>query len=155
MATSSTTITKDNRLNAKPRGRSKRNIILEAIRSASLLNASKDATNEETEQLFFGHIAQRACNPEDQSSGMLLKLLTDKGWSSLKQTSELVNFDFDEGALPHIQATQVLKAASDGIIPPDIANTFISAIKSMIDIEEYTALKDRIEKLEAVLNGEP
>ena len=119
------------------------------------MDANKDATNEETEQLFFGHIAKRACNPEDQASGMLLKLLTDKGWSSLKQTSELVNFDFDEGALPHIQATQVLKAASDGIIPPDIANTFISAIKSMIDIEEYTALKDRIEKLEAVLNGEP
>ena len=46
-----------------------------------------------------------------------------------------------------------MSAAARGLIPPDIANTFIQSIKSMIDIEEYTSLKERIAKLEETLNG--
>ncbi|RKW71286.1 hypothetical protein, partial [Bacillus sp. L75] len=81
-------------------------------------------------------------------------LLADKGWASVKPSSEMINFNFDEDALPHIQAAQVMKAAAEGRIPPDIANTFIQSIKAMIDIEEYTDLKTRIENLEKVLAGE-
>ena len=47
-----------------------------------------------------------------------------------------------------------MKGIADGVIPPDIGAQFVSSIKSMIDIEEYTDLKERIEKLEATLNGE-
>jgi hypothetical protein len=36
---------------------------------------------------------------------------------------------------------------------PDIGTMFISSIKSMLEIEEYTELKARIDKIEAVLNG--
>ena len=36
----------------------------------------------------------------------------------------------------------------------DTGNTFIQSIKAMIDIEEYTDLKDRIDKLEKALNGQ-
>jgi hypothetical protein len=43
---------------------------------------------------------------------------------------------------------------SNGIIPPDVGALFIASIKSMVDIEENTDLKERIEKLEALLNGE-
>ena len=40
---------------------------------------------------------------------------------------------------------------NNGFIPPDIANTFIQSIKAMIDIEEYTSLKERIEAIEKSL----
>lgn len=147
-----TTLKKGDKL--PPRGRAKRTLILDAIIKESLLDLDKSATRDEAEGALFGHMAKRALTIDDQNSGMILKILMDKGWASLKSNSELVNFEFSKDAKPHVQAAQVLKAASDGVIPPDIANTFISAIKSMIEIEEYTDLKDRIVKLEAALSGE-
>ena len=55
---------------------------------------------------------------------------------------------------PHIQAAHVLAAIAEGEIPSDIGNVFVQSIKAMIDIEEYTDLKERIIKLEETLNGE-
>ena len=152
MAKSSTTFGEKNQPSTR-RGRSKRTLILEAIKETSLVGTSKDSTPEEVEVAFFKHVAERATNAEDNNSGMCLKLLADKGWASVKPSSECVSFDFDDKAEPHEQAAQVVKAASKGLIPPDIANTFVSSIKSMIDIHEYTELKQRIEKLEAVLDS--
>ena len=64
---------------------------------------------------------------------------------------EPVNFEFDKNASPAQQSIQVLDAAANGDIPPDVAQIFINAIKSNIDIEAATELKERIEKLEALL----
>lgn len=153
MAKSSTTLKRGDCL--PNRGKSKKNLILDMLRGKSLLDLSPGSTNDEAEQAFFHHIAKSAFNLEDANRGMCLKLLTDKGWASVKPSSELIEFEFDKDALPHVQAAQVMNAAARGLIPPDIANTFISSIKSMIDIEEYTDLKGRIEKMEAILNGEP
>lgn len=154
MAKSSTTITKENRDRVPGRGRSNKTIILEAMREASLIGLKESSTKEQSETAFFKHVAKSAFNPEDPNCGMCLKLLADKGWASVKPSSEMVGFEFDEKAKPYIQATQVMAAAAKGLIPPDIANTFIQSIKSMLDIEEVTLLKERIEKLEAALNGE-
>ena len=137
-----------------PRGKSKKTLILDTLKAKGLLKLRKNSTDEAAEMAFFGEIAQVAFNPEDKDRAMCLKLLADKGWASVKPSSELVSFDFDINALPHIQAAQVMDAAAAGQIPPDIANTFIQSIKSMIDIEEYTDLKERIVKLEAIINGE-
>jgi hypothetical protein len=152
MAKSNTTLKKGDNLPA--RGRSTKTLILETLREKGHLKLRKNSTKESAEKAFFNEIATAAFNLEDQNRGMCLKLLADKGWASVKPSSEMINFDFDPDSLPHIQAGQVMKAAAEGRIPPDIANTFIQSIKAMIDIEEYTDLKERIEKLEAVLNGE-
>ena len=157
MAKSSTTITKENRERIPGRGRSNKTIILEAMRSkavSGLLMLGKEPTKEQVETAFFESVAKIAFAPEDPNKGMCLKLLADKGWASVKPSSEMINFDFDEEALPHIQAAQVMAAAAKGQIPPDIANTFITSIKSMIDIEEFTELKRRIIDLEAAVNGD-
>jgi len=45
-------------------------------------------------------------------------------------------------------------AVANSQIAPDIGQMFVASIKSMIDIEEYTDLKERIEKLEKALSGE-
>lgn len=139
--------------NLPPRGRSNKTLILESIRESSLLELNKNSTKEEAEKAFFKHVANRAFNVEDQNSGMCLKLLGDKGWASVKPSSEMVVFDFSKDGKPFEQAAEVMYAASNGEIAPDIANTFIQSIKSMVDIEEYTNLKERIEKLEETLNG--
>lgn len=152
MANSTTTLKKGDNLPA--RGRSVKTIILEAIRENSHLDLTPESTKDEAEKAFFNHVAKSAFDLEDSNRGTCLTLLGNKGWPNLKPSNETVNFHFEPDSLPHIQAAQVLKAVSDGDLQPDIGNTFIQSIKAMIDIEEYTDLKERIEKLEAALNGE-
>ena len=65
----------------------------------------------------------------------------------------LVDFEFDENAAPNVQASQVMKAVSDGLIAPDSGQMFISSIASMLKIEEVTEIKDRLDKIEEALNG--
>ena len=64
----------------------------------------------------------------------------------------MVNFEFNPNAKPNEQANQVLQAVANSEIAPDIGQMFVSSIKSMIDIEEYTDLKDRIMALEKLIN---
>jgi len=153
MATSSTTFNTETQPGNR-RGKSNKTLILEMLREKSQLDLAKDSSKEDAEKAFFHHVAVRAFNAEDQSSGMCLKLLSDKGWASVKPSSEMVTFTFTKGAKPFQQASEVMYAASQGEIAPDIANTFIQSIKSMVDIEENTDLKERIEKLEKALSGE-
>ena len=84
----------------------------------------------------------------------LLTLVINRIEPPLKAIAPMVEFEFDTDAKPHEQANQLLKAVSNGQIAPDIGQMFVASIKSMIDIEEYTDLKDRIEKLEKALAGE-
>jgi len=149
MATSTTTLKKGDNLPA--RGRSNRTLILEVLREKGHLNLTSKSTKEDAEKAFFDNVATTAFNLEDQNRSMCLKLLADKGWASVKPSSEMINFEFDSDALPHIQAAQVMKAAAEGRVPPDIANTFVQSIKAMIDIEEFTNLKKRLEDIEKSL----
>jgi hypothetical protein len=146
MAKTSTTLSKGD--NLPPRGRAKKTLILEAIRDASLMDTTPDSTQEQVEKAFFTHIAKQAASPASENFGMCLKLLADKGWSSIKPTMEHVEFSFNESAKPHEQAAQVMKAAASGQIPPDVAQSFITSIASMLKITEVTELEDRIKALE-------
>lgn len=156
MATSSTTFGKDSQPETR-RGKSKKTIILNAIRSESMIDFADDDSltdvenRDRAEAAFFTHIANRAFNPSDEGSGMCLKLLADKGWSSVKPSSDYIEFDFDKDAKPHIQASQVMKATADGLIPPDIANMFVSSIASMMKIEEVTEISRRLAEIEKAL----
>ena len=128
----------------KRRGRSTKNKILDAIRSETvkdLAGLHGEPTREEAENAFFSHIANRAFNIDDKDSGQMLKVLADKGWSSVKPTMERVEFEFDSTATPDKQASQVLDAASKGLISPDIANMFIDSIAKMLKIDEITIIK--------------
>ncbi len=151
MATSKTTLKKGD--NLPGRGKSKKNVVLEALKAKGVLGLRANSTNEKAEAAFFGEIVTTALNEADNNRGMCLKLLADKGWASVKPSSEKVVFPFTKDAQPHVQAAQVMDAVARGLIPPDIGNTFVQSIKAMIDIEEYTDLKDRIVALEIALNG--
>ena len=122
------------------RGKSERTKILDAMERAG-----------ETEEGFYDLLVTKATDPKDKFTfrELLIRISPIP-----KQTSPLVEFEFDEKAKPHIQAGQVLKAISQQLIPADVGNMFIQSVKAMIDIEEYTDLKDRIDKLEKALNGQ-
>lgn len=152
MATSSTTLKKGD--NLPGRGRAIKTLMLEAIREESLLSLTPKSTREDAEKAYLKHIAKRAFNPEDPASPTLIKTLMDKSYPSIKATMPTYDFEFDVNAKPMEQASQIIKASSTGQIPPDVASVFVQSIKNMIDIEEYTDLKERIEKLEAIINGD-
>ena len=138
----------------KARGKSFKNKLLDTIAAQSLLNVKKGATREEIEQAYLNHAATRAFDSDDAASPTLLKTLLDKSYAGIKSTMPTFNFDFDADSEPMEQANQIIKAASAGMIPPDIAVIFIQCIKSCSDIEEFTELKSRIEALERALTGE-
>ncbi len=146
MASSSTTLQKGD--NLPPRGRAKKTLILEAIRDKALAGMSKDSTHEECEKAFFGEIAGRAFNRDDQSSGMLLKFLGDKGWASVKPVMESVDFTLDETVSISKQARQIMAAVSREGLPPDVAKMLIDSLANMLKIAEITELEDRIKSLE-------
>lgn len=139
MANSSTTFSKDKQPK-NGRGKSERTKILEAMKRAG-----------QTEDGFYDLLMEKAFNPEDNFT---FKELLTRISPIPKAVAPIVQFDFPKDSKPHIQAAFVLDAVANGVIPSDIGNMFVQSIKAMIDIEEYTDLKERIEKLEKVLAGE-
>ena len=152
MATSSNTFNSDTQP-IKRRGKSAKTIMLDAIREEASIGLKESSSKDDAEKAFFKHVAKRAFNLEDPNSTACLKIMADKGWGNIKPVNDFVEFEFSEDAEPHIQAAQVMKAAAEGDLAPDVANMFIQSIKAMIDIAEYTDLKERIAKLEALVDG--
>lgn len=145
MATSKTTLKAGD--NLPPRGKAKKTLMLDAIRAVC-----------KTEQDFLEAVVKTGLGDAKNDiapNPALLTLVINRIEPPLKAVSPMVEFKFRKGAKPHEQAEDIMVAVSEGVVPPDVGQMFVASIKSMIDIEEYTALKDRIEKLEAVLNGEP
>lgn len=119
------------------RGKTERTKILEAMKRAG-----------KTENEFYDLLVERATDAEDNFT---FKELLVRMSPIPKAVAPLVKFEFPKKDKPHVQAAYVLDAVSKGIIPSDIGNTFIQSIKAMIDIEEFTNLKERIEKIEGSL----
>jgi hypothetical protein len=149
MAKSSTTF-KKGESNAG-RGKSFKNKLLDVIKDEALIGANSKMNHAELETLYLTHFARRAFDIDDAASPMLSKELLSKSYPSLKSTMPVVDFEFNESATPSIQASQILKAASDGAIPPDVAQIFISSIASMMKIEEVTEIAARLTEIEKAL----
>lgn len=135
----------------RKRGKAFKTILFDAIRDDSLLSVSHGATNEEVERSYIGHIAARAFDSEDKDSGTLLKETLNKSYPGLKATMPDVQFDLPSDATPVQKAEAILKAVSNGDIPPDVGALLIQAAKHTIDIEMATELKERMSKLEEAL----
>lgn len=119
------------------RGKAERTRILEALERES-----------QTEEGFYDELIRRAFNPDDNFA---FKEVIQRLSPLKRATMPTVEFEFDEEALPHIKASQVMKATADGIIPPDVANMFVSSIASMMKIEEVTELSRRLSEIEKAL----
>lgn len=128
------------------RGRGKKSLMLEAIRETC-----------GTEQEFLNQVVQIGMG--DPVNGVdpnptLLNMVLQRIEPPLKANNECVNFEFDPKLMPHEQATQVLDAASKGVIPPDVAAMFIGSIQSMLKIQEVTDFDERLKELERLKDDE-
>lgn len=128
------------------RGKSKRTLMLEAMKKNSYFDSNKDMSNEEVEVNFFSHLIFEVENKTDNFSPCL-NFLANKGWPSIKPSYDLVEFEFDENGTPAEQAAQILKAVSSGQIPPDIGNNLVNSITQVLKIEEVTEIKQRLEEV--------
>ena len=132
----------------KKRGKSFKNILMDAIQAKSLLGVDKDASREDIERVFITHIATRATDADDKDSATLLKELINKSYPTLKSALAPIKFDLPTSANPIEMANAIMKAVSEGIIPPDIGVMLIQATKHSIDIEMATEIKDRLAAIE-------
>jgi hypothetical protein len=123
----------------KGRGKSERTKILDAMK--------RQGRGEEG---FYDVLVARAFDPEDNFA---YKELLQRIAPLRKAVMPDIEFELDLKASPQEKAAQILNAVSQAIIPPDIGMGLINAIRNVIDIEANTELKERIEKLEAMING--
>ena len=159
MAKSSTTIDKESRKNIPARGKGRKSLMLEAIKSVC---GDEQDFLKQVVSIGLGGWTQPEQKQDEEPeepvfqnpNPMLLNMVLNRIEPPLKAIAPMVEFNFDINAKPHEQANQILKAVANSQIAPDIGQMFVGSIKSMIDIEEYTDLKARIEALEKALAGE-
>ena len=150
MAKTKTTLKTGDNLPA--RGMSNKNRVLDGILASTRAGLPSKATRDEAEIEFFKNISERAFDSEDKDSGMLLRFLGDKAYSSMKPTLGCVEFEFPSEGSPTDKALAIVNAMATAKLPPDIGTLMIGIIKDSVIIEEGTDLKARIESIEKSLN---
>ena len=131
-------IDKDKRKELPSRGKGKKTLMLDAVRATCGSEAE-----------FLERVVEVAIGGDDTPPNMqLMTLVLQRIEPPMKSTMPLVDFTFDSNLKPNDQASQVLQAASEGKIAPDVANIFISSIASMLKIDEVTELQKRLEAIE-------
>lgn len=141
MARSSTTFDSDSRKKLPPRGKNKRTLILEAIKQVS----------GDDELAFYVKMVERAFNPDDSASAMLMKEVFSRLYPGTRPTMPTYEFPYEGNDIEKIKALEV--AVSTGSLPADVARMMVDIIKNRIDIEKSTELLERIERIEAALNA--
>ena len=122
------------------RGKSERTKWVEALKRSS-----------HTEEDFYDAIVIEAMT---EKSPIAMDHILKRISPIPKAVAPYIEFNLDSKAKPHEKAGQILDAISNGEVPPDIGTMLISSVKAFVDIEEYTDLKERIEKLEKLINGD-
>lgn len=121
----------------KPRGKSERTKILEAMKRC-----------EKTEDGFYDLLVERAHDKHD-SFGFteLLKRISPIP----KQTMPFIKIDYpDKGTLVE-KANAVEIAIFNGTIPPDVGISLLGSLGSVAKTEEVTELSKRIESIEKAM----
>ena len=101
-----------------------------------------------TEEGFYELLFKKAMVDEDP---LAFKEVMIRLCPVSKPTSPLVEFPFPFDDSFSAQAAAVLNAVSKGVIPADIGSMFVATIKGVIEIEEFTELRSRIESIEESL----
>lgn len=150
MAKTKTTLKPGDNLPA--RGRAFKNILFDVLREESQIDLAPESSREDAEKAFIKHAAGRAFNIEDTASSTILNEFMKRSFPPLKPTSEAIKFDFPANGTATEKALSVIEAISNGDIPVDVGQTIVGIIKDSVIIEEGTDLKERISKLEALIN---
>lgn len=131
-----TTFSKENQP-ANKRGKTHRTRIIEALERQG-----------KTEEEFLDLLVIRSL---DQDDAFTMKELMGRMYPLSKAVMPMVEFEFTPDASASDKADQIIQAASDGKIPPDVAKMFVDALSSMIRIKELTEINDRIQEMERMM----
>jgi len=138
--------------NLPSRGRAFKSILFDVLREESEIELNPDSTREDAEKAFIRHAAKRAFDSGDSASATILNEFMKRSFPPLKPTSEAVRFEFPVDGTATEKCLSVIGAIAAGEIPADVGQTIIGIIKDTVVIEEGTDLKDRIAKLESLIN---
>lgn len=122
----------------KGRGKSERTKFLEAL-----------GRNELSEDDFYDELVNQAMV---EKSPIALSEILKRVSPIPKAVAPTIEFKLT-AKKPHEKVSEILDGIAQGDIPPDIGSMIINAVKAAVDIEEFTDLKERIEKLEVIING--
>lgn len=135
MAKSITSFSSDSQpAQRKPRGKSERTKILEAMSRAG-----------KTEEGFYDELVARAGNPDDNFT---FKELMSRLSPIPKAVAPTIEFDLDENGTISEKAEQIIIGISKGRIPPDLGNQLIVSMSSLMNIKEKTEFEDRLKAIE-------
>ncbi|MFA6700456.1 MAG: hypothetical protein WCS28_09850 [Thiomicrospira sp.] len=81
------------------------------------------------------------------------KLVLDKLLPNLKPESKPLNFELDEQGSLAVQAGDILKACSRGLISHEAASSLINSLSGIMKIREVEELQDRLAKIEQALES--
>jgi hypothetical protein len=122
----------------KARGKSERTKLLEAFKREG-----------RTEEGFYQVMVEQAFTSEDNfARGEVFKRL----YPVAKATLPPCEFKFNAKGTAAQKANDILSAISTGDLPADVGLSLITAMASVIKIEEVTELEERIKALEEVTN---
>ena len=150
MAKTKTTLKPGDNLPA--RGRAFKSILFDVLREESQIDLNPSSSRDDAEKAFIKHAAIRAFDTDDNASATILNEFMKRSFPPLKPTSETIKFDFPVNGTATDKALAVIAAISNGELPVDIGQTIVGIIKDSVIIEEGTDLKERIAKLEALIN---
>jgi hypothetical protein len=142
MAKSRTTFTKETAGKTRPRGKTKKTILLDALKAQAGMD----------EQKFYELMIERALNKDDPASSILIKEVLSRLYPQSKPTMPLVDFDLDLDSKAHEQVNKISDAIAKSLIPADVGKIMVDIIKASIEIEKATELAERIEAIERALD---
>lgn len=135
-----------------------RTVLFDTLHKAGVFKELKKKKGErvkstDIEQEFLIHVAARAFDKDDPASGAILKELLRKSYPTAKPVLSTVAIDVNPSLKPHQQAQQILQAACDGELPPDVGALFIQSLDSIATIQQKHELAERVERLEQMMNA--
>lgn len=84
--------------------------------------------------------------------GVYLQVVTSRAVPTYKPTLEPIKIDYPKDGTAVQKAEAVYDAIAGGEISPDVGQILIDALSKMLNIEELTDLKARLERIEEILN---
>lgn len=133
----------------RPRGKNAETIIKESLnRVVAIQGLTDDGSIPDGESALMDVISQSALEGDMQA----VTILVNRMYPQLKPMQPVQPFELDQSS-PSSQASSIMRAIADGIIPPEVGKQLIDAVAATLSIEEVTNLADRLAKLEAIISG--
>lgn len=157
MARAGTFSSENQPANRKPRGKDKRNLLLESL--MAVVNVDEDGEFKEVvkdrdaaERLFNMELVKRALNVRDAASAQLMKEVLERLYPTSKATLPAIEFPFRDNGSASEKIEDVQAAVANGTLPVDMGNTMVNMIVAGIKVFEVTELAERLARIEEMLN---